>query len=227
MRMEQERIQIVEYGKKMSTMGLSKGTAGNISIYNKEEGLMAISPSGVGYFETEPEDVVLMTLEGEVVDGKRKPSSEYGMHAGFYQAKMEEGCLSVVHTHSDYATTLACMGEPIRAVHYVIATSGTDLIPVAPYTTFGTPELAKLAVEACKEGRAVLLGNHGVITFGINLEKAFGLAINVESLAKTQWQCMCAGRMDNILSREQIEAVLERFTTYGQTSAPKGSSNSY
>ena len=140
--MEKERLLIVEYGKKMSTSGLSRGTAGTISIFDKDQGLMAISPSGVGYFETEPEDVVIMKLDGTIVDGKRKPSSEYGLHAGFYKAKAAEGCLSVVHTHSDYATTLACMGEPLQAVHYVIATAGTHEIPLCPYTTFGTPELA-------------------------------------------------------------------------------------
>ena len=149
MLMEKERALIAEYGRKMSSAGLSRGTAGNISIYNPELGYMAISPSGVGYFETEPEDVVVLELNGKVIDGKRKPSSEYGLHAGFYQAKAAEGCLAIVHTHSDYATTLACMGEPIRAVHYVIATAGTHEILLCPYTTFGTPELAQMAVETC------------------------------------------------------------------------------
>lgn len=226
MLMEQERLQIVEYGKKMSTAGLSRGTAGNISIYDRELGLMAISPSGVGYFETTPEDVVVMDLDGKQVEGKCKPSSEFGLHSAFYKAKAGEGCLAVVHTHSDYATTLACMGEPIRAVHYVIATAGTHEIPLCGYTTFGTPELAKMAVEACNDGRAVLLANHGLVAFGINLNKAFTLAGNLESLAKTQWQCMCAGKM-NVLTKEQIDQVKVRFQTYGQKKAEENSSNSY
>lgn len=226
MLMEKERALIAEYGRKMSSAGLSRGTAGNISIYDPALGYMAISPSGVGYFETEPEDVVVLDLDGNVVDGKRKPSSEYGLHAGFYRAKAAEGCLAIVHTHSDYATTLACMGEPIRAVHYVIATSGTHEIPLCPYTTFGTPELAKMAVETCKEGRAVLLANHGLVAFGVDLAKAFNLAGNLESLAKTQWQCMCTGKM-NVLTKEQIDKVMVRFQTYGQTKAAPGASNSY
>ena len=223
MLMQEARIKIVEYGKKMSTTGLSKGTAGNISIYDPETGYMAISPSGLDYFETEPQDVVVCTLDGTVIDGTRKPSSEYGLHAGFYREKANVGCLAIVHTHSDYATTLACMGEPLRAVHYIIATMGTDLIPVAPYTTFGTPELAEFAVSACKEGQAVLLANHGVVAFGSNIEKAFKNASNVESLAKTQWQCMCAGNM-NVLSRQNILDVMERFKTYGQAKKPEGNS---
>lgn len=226
MLMEKERALVAEYGRKMSKDGLSRGTAGNISIYNKELGLMAISPSGVGYFETEPEDVVVLDLDGNVVEGKRKPSSEYGLHSAFYKKKADEGCLAIVHTHSDYATTLACMGEPIRAVHYVIATAGTHEIPLCGYTTFGTPELAQMAVDACKEGRAVLLANHGLIAFGVDVQKAFNLAGNMESLAKTQWQCMAAGKM-NVLTKEQIDKVMVRFQTYGQTKAAKGSSNSY
>ena len=161
-----------------------------------------------------------------MVEGERKPSSEYGLHAGFYKTKLDQGCLAIVHTHSDYATTLACMGEPIRAVHYVIATLGLHEIPVAPYTTFGTPLLAEYAVEACKEGRAVLLANHGVVTFATDVSKAFNQAGNIESLAKTQWQCMAAGKM-NVLSKEQIDAVLVRFQTYGQVKAAPGQQNSY
>lgn len=187
---------------------------------------MAIRPSGIGYFETLPEDVVVMDLDGKVVEGNRKPSSEYGLHAGFYRAKAEEGCCAVVHTHSDYATTLSCMGEPIRAVHYVIATAGAHEIPLCGYTTFGTPELADMAVKACGDGRAVLLANHGLVALGINLAKAFGLATNLENLAKTQWQCICAGKM-NVLTKEQMDDVMTRLQTYGQAAAPAGSTNSY
>lgn len=225
MLMEQERIKIVEFDKRMSLEGLCRGTAGNISIYDPVTGYMAISPSGMDYFKTEPADIVVCDLEGNVIEGNRNPSSEYMLHTFFYKAKATEGCHSVVHTHSDYATTLASMGEPVRAVHYVIATMGTDIIPVAEYTTFGTPELAKLAVKTCKKGQAVLLANHGVVAFGDTIEKAFKNAGNVESLAKTQWQCMCAGKM-NVLSEEQIAEVVERFNSYGQGTGKK-ESNSY
>lgn len=226
MLMEKERELIADYGRKMSMAGLSHGTAGNLSIFDKESGWMAISPSGVDYFEINAEDIVVLDLEGNVVEGKYKPSSEYNLHGSFYKEKMDMGCRAIVHTHSDYATNLSCMGEPIRAIHYVIASAGTDLIPLCPYTTFGTPELAKLAVDTCKEGRAVLLANHGLVAFGANLSKAFSLASNLEYLAKLQWQCMCAGKM-NVLSREQIEKVMQRFRTYGQSTAEPGTINSY
>lgn len=226
MRMERERALLAEYGRKMSSAGLSHGTAGNLSIRDGETGLIAITPSGVQYFDIHPEDIVIMDMEGNVVEGNRKPSSEYGLHAGFYRANEDKGCGAVVHTHSTYATTLACMGEPIRAVHYAIAGAGTHEIPLCEYATFGTPELAKKAVAACNGGRAVLLANHGLVAFGPNLEKAFNLASNLENLAQIQWQCLCTGRM-NVLTKEQIDQVLIRYQTYGQTAAKDGSLNGY
>lgn len=220
MLMEEERRLVAEYGRKLSADGLARGTAGNISIYNPKLGLMAISPSGLGYFDTAPEDVCVCDLDGNVADGARRPSSEHGLHAAFYRQKAAEGCLSVVHTHSDYATTLACMQEPIRAVHFTIAVAGTDEVPVCGYTTFGTPELAELAVRACARGKAVLLANHGLLAFGKDIREAYGIAGDLEAVAKTQWQCMCAGKM-HVLSKEQIDAVLVRFQTYGQNPASK------
>ena len=157
MLLKKERELVVEYGKKMSAAGLSKGTSGNISIYNAEEKLMAISPSGVGYFETVPEDVVVMDLEGNVVEGDKKPSSEWGLHTVFYVNKPDAG--AVVHTHSAYCTTFACLNMPIKALHYVIGGAGTAEVPCAPYCTFGTPELAEAAIKACGKGKAVLLAN--------------------------------------------------------------------
>ena len=125
--MQEERELVVEYGKKMSAARLSTGTSGNISIYNAEKGLMAISPSGMDYFSTQPEDVVITDLDAHVVDGARKPSSEWALHTIFYKNKPE--ARSVVHTHSVYCTTFAVLGQPVRAVHYVIGDANTDTVP--------------------------------------------------------------------------------------------------
>ncbi len=226
MLMQQAREQITEYGKKMSAAGLAKGTAGNLSVYDPETGYMAINPSGIGYMETTPEDIVVIDLDGNIIEGTRTPSSESNLHAGFYKKRAHLGCHAIVHTHSDYVTTLSAMGEPIRAVHYVIATSGAHEIPICDYVTFGTPELAEIAVNACNDSRAVVLANHGLVAYDTDIAKAFKLAGNLETIAKMQWQCMCAGKM-NVLTKEQIDDVLVRFKTYGQSSAPKGSSNGY
>ena len=213
MMMEKERKLIVEYGKQMSGQGLSKGTSGNISIYNKNENLMAISPSGIGYFDTTPEDVVIMDLEGNVVEGNRKPSSEWRLHTVFYKNKPDAG--AVVHTHSTYCTTFACLNQTIKAVHYVIGGAGVTEIPVAKYETFGTDELAQSAINACGDSKAVLLANHGLVVCGPNIQKAFGLAVNIEFVAEMQYRTMSVGT-PVILTDEQMAASMERAKSYGQ-----------
>ena len=122
MLMQEERELVVEYGRKMSTDRLSTGTSGNISVCNAEKGLMAISPSGMDYFSTTPEDVVITDLEANIVDGVRKPSSEWALHTAFYRHKPH--ARAVVHTHSMYCTTFAVLGQPLRAVHYAIGDTG-------------------------------------------------------------------------------------------------------
>lgn len=213
MLLQAEREQVVEYGKLMSSSGLSKGTSGNISVYNAEKELMAISPSGVGYFETTPEDVVVMDLRGNIVDGNKKPSSEWELHTIFYVNKPD--ARAVVHTHSTYCTTFACLNQPIRALHYVIGGAGTAAVACAPYRTFGTQELADVAIESCGNGKAVLLANHGLLTCGPNLGKAFGLAVNMEFCAEMQYRAMCVGE-PVVLSDEEMDRVMEKFKTYGQ-----------
>lgn len=213
MLMQKERDLVVEYGKKMSSAGLSKGTSGNISAFNRELGYMAISPSGIGYFETLPEDVVIMDINGNVVEGDRKPSSEYDLHLSFYRAKPEAN--AVVHTHSTYCTTFACLRLPIDAIHYVIGTAGSDVINCAEYATYGTPELAHNAISACGEARAVLLANHGLVVTGPNLPKAFSLAENMEFIAEMQYRAMCVGK-PAVLDHEEMVRVMDKFKTHGQ-----------
>lgn len=216
--MKEEREAIVSCGKKMSASGLSIGTSGNISIYDYEKGYMAISPSGLGYFETTAEDVVIMNLEGEVVEGSRKPSSEYGLHTIVYKLRPE--MRAVVHTHSPYATTLAGMHQTVRSVHYAMVGAGVSEIPLVPYVTFGTPELAEAVGDVLREypaTKAVLLANHGDVCFNVNLSKAFGLAENVEFTSRIQWQCQCAGTPVNLSDSEFADA-LNRVKTYGQQS---------
>ena len=144
MLLQKERELVVEYGRKMSAGRLCTGTSGNISVYVPERGLMAISPSGIGYFDTRPEDVVVTDLEANIVDGTRKPSSEWALHTLFYKRKPH--IRAVVHTHSMYCTTFAVLGRPLQAVHYAIADAGAAEIPCAPYHPFGTLELAEAAI---------------------------------------------------------------------------------
>ena len=213
MKLEQERELLTEYGRRMSRAGLSVGTSGNLSIYVPEEGLMAITPSGLDYEATTPADIVVMDLEAHVVEGERKPSSEWALHTKFYQR--HPAARAVVHTHSMYCTTLACLGKPLEAVHYAIGAAGTARVPVAPYRLFGSPELAEAAVEACGDGKAVLLSNHGLVAWEGSLPKAFSLARDLEFTAELQWRAMAVGT-PNILTDSQMAEALERFKTYGQ-----------
>ncbi len=209
----EEKKELVEYGKKMSAEGLSSGTSGNLSIYLKEEGVVLITPSGIGYFDTEPEDIVVMDLDGNIVEGSRKPSSEWHLHTLFYKNKPEAG--AVVHTHSKYCTTLSTLRMPIKAVHYVIADAGTSEVPCAPYRRYGTEELAKVAVETAGESNAVLLANHGIVVCGKNLKSAYGLAKGMEYVAEIQVTAMSVGE-PVVLTKEEMEEVMEGFKTYGQ-----------
>lgn len=212
MLLEKERKLIVEYGKKLITNGLTKGTGGNLSIYNKEEGLMAISPSGIDYFETLPEDVVVMDLNGNIVDGDRKPSSEYDMHRIFYMKR--DDIRAVVHTHSVYSTTLATLRWTLPASSYLVAFSGLN-VRCAEYASFGTMELAENAFEAMKDRYAVFLANHGLVTGAQDLPNAFAKAEQIELCAEVYYRAKSIGE-PVILSEEEMKKMIEKFNTYGQ-----------
>ncbi len=215
MLMQNERELVVEYGKKLITERLTNGTAGNISMYDPATGYMAISPSGIPYMETTPEDIVILDLDGNRIEGKNKPSSEYELHAVFY--KLRSDVRAVVHTHSMFATTLACMGEPLRSVHYAIADAKVPTLPMAPYRLFGTPELAQAVAEHLGEdAKAILLANHGIVCCDETIKGAFGLAQTCEWCAEVQWRCMAAGKM-NVISDTDMERAFDRYKTYGQT----------
>ncbi|MBM7712025.1 L-fuculose-phosphate aldolase [Enterococcus xiangfangensis] len=212
MKYQKERELIVEYGKKLITENLTTGTGGNISLYLPEEQVMLISPSGVPYFETKPEDIVLMDLQGNVLEGTRKPSSEYELHSIFYANRPEVH--SVVHTHSEYATTFACLQQAIEPLHYIIGSVG-EKVRCCAYKTFGTYELAEEAFNFIHEDNGILLGNHGVLTIGPDLPSAFSVAKDIEFLAKLDYRARCIGT-PKLLNQTQMQEVLEKFATYGQ-----------
>ena len=211
---EKEKNEIVEYGKKLITDRLTTGTSGNISIYDAEKKLMLISPSGIGYFETKPEDIVVMDLDGNVVEGDKKPSSEHGLHAAMYKAKPE--ARAAVHTHSMYCSVLAALHEPIRAAHYVVADAGDVMVPCAEYRTYGTMELAEAATKAMGASDAVLLANHGIICVGKSLKSAYGLAAGLEYCAEVYYRTLCTNKTPYILPDDEMRRVIEKFKGYGQ-----------
>lgn len=213
MLLENLRNQVVEYGSKLSESGLVVGTSGNVSAFDPSSGLMAISPSGMSYDCIKASDVVVMDLEGNVVDGCRKPSSEHALHSHVY--KLKPSMQGVVHTHSRYCTTFSILGMPVKPVHFMLAETGASEVPVAPYRTFGSDELAEVTASAMGEARAVLMSNHGLLTCGESLADAFGIAVDVEYVAELQYLSMSIGK-PSVLSDEDLKDALERFGSYGQ-----------
>lgn len=215
MLLEQEREEIVLFGRKLITSKLTTSSGGNLSIFNRQVGLVAIKPTGVDYLEMRAEDVVVINLEGEIIDGRLKPSSELSLHLGLFMARPEIN--AAVHTHQAYATTLACLNWEIPAVHYLVGFSGNK-VPVAPYATYGTPELAQAVVQSIGQYNACLMANHGIVTLGANLSAAFNLAEELELVARLYYQSMCIGK-PQILSDQEMEIVTKKFATYGQQQA--------
>jgi len=212
MQLETQRKAIVGFGLKMVESGLTTGTGGNLSIIDRETGQVAVSPSGIEYAVLQPEDVVLTDLDGNIQSENCKPSSELGFHLSIYRQR--EDVQAIVHTHSPYATTMACLGWEIPAVHYLVGFAGKK-VPIAPYATFGTPELARSVAENIGEFNALLLANHGLVAVGQNIDAAFAAAEEIEFVARIYYQTRNIGK-PVILPEEEMEAVLEKFKTYGQ-----------
>jgi L-fuculose-phosphate aldolase len=198
--LEQARLEVVEHGRRMLADGLVKGTSGNISVRVGDE--VVITPGSVPYEEITPEGLAIVDLDGNAISGGR-PSSETPLHTLVYR---ETDAAAVVHTHSIYATTLACTVDALPAVHYMIHAFGGDAIEVSDYERFGSDELAAAVHAALGERRGVLLRNHGAVVHGPTLSRAYDLAVLLEWLAELYWRASVFGE-PRILSHEQLEEV--------------------
>ena len=218
--MDFRRRQIVHYGNRLIQAGLTTGTGGNLSLVDRATGRVAISPSGIEYAEMRPEDVVVVDLEGRVLEGWCAPSSELSAHLALYRKR--DDIQAVLHTHSVYATTLACLHWELPAVHYLVGFAGTR-VPLAPYATYGSRELAENICEAIGDSGAVLMANHGLVTVACDLKTAFVIAEEIELVARIYYQARLAGE-PVILGDDEMRRVIEKFGTYGQHSpqTPQG-----
>jgi L-fuculose-phosphate aldolase len=215
MKLEDARAQVVEYCRKLERSTLCSGTSGNISVFDGAQKLMAISPSSMDYHCMAPQDVVLMDLDGTVVEGDRRPSSEWSMHLACYRSRAD--VRAVVHTHSPAATTLAVLGLELPAVHYMIALSGKSSIPIAPYHLYGTAALGEAAADALQGGYACLLESHGVLAAGPNIHHAWSTAEQVEFCADLYLRAKSVGE-PKILSDAQIAEVIDQLESYKRQS---------
>jgi len=203
------RAAVVETAKRMSASGLSFGRSGNVSARWGDG--MLITPSGAPYDTLTPGDIVYVDADGAPSGGK--PSSEWRFHRAAYDVRPDAG--AVVHCHSHAATALACAHRPIPAFHYMVAVAGGTDIPVAPYATFGTEELAAHIANALAARKACLLANHGQIATGADLAAALELAGEVETLAAQYLEVLGLGEV-RLLDDAQMAEVLAKFENYGQ-----------
>ncbi|MDP8972666.1 MAG: class II aldolase/adducin family protein, partial [Actinomycetota bacterium] len=196
------REEVARIARSVSVSGLVTGTSGNVSA-RTPEGHVLVTPSGLDYAFLEPEDVVLVDPEGRVLEGSLAPSSEMPMHAGIYRSKPRVG--SIVHTHARFSTALACLGWEIPPVHYMLVVlSGEGRVPLAPYATYGTEELARHATDALGDSHhACLLRNHGTIAVGGTASEAFSRTEILEEMAEIYYRARLAGE-PVLLTSEQV-----------------------
>ncbi len=203
------RERVVATARRMNALGINNGASGNVSA--RVEGGFLVTPSGIPYDALAAADVVHVSLSGHAT-GHREPSSEWRFHRDIYAKRPEAG--AVVHTHSAFATTLACLERPIPAFHYEVAFAGGADIRCAPYHSFGTQALSDAALAALEGRRACLLAHHGVIAFGADLDDALRLADKVEALSRLYWQAIQVAEPARLDDAEMARTV-ERFRHYG------------
>lgn len=221
----QARIELIDTARQMATSGLNQGTAGNLSRRGSWEGSAGfwITPTGMDYASLLPEDIPFVELE-QATDAtkprrntasERQASSEWRLHLDLYRAKPEIG--AILHAHSPFATSLACLRREIPPFHYMIARFGGDTVRCAPYALFGTQALSDAALAALSERSACLLANHGMVVGADGLKKVLAAAIELETLCEQYWRACQLGD-PVLLSDEEMAAVKIRFADYGKQS---------
>jgi L-fuculose-phosphate aldolase len=217
--MNNQREQLLKIAQKLITTGLNKGTSGNCSV--RCEGGFLVTPSGMAIEDVTSESMVKMQFDGSFENGKT-PSSEWRFHRDILKNRPEIN--AVIHTHSMFATTLACLHKDIPPFHYMIAVTGGDMIRCAPYALFGTQALSDNALAALTDRKACLLANHGMICLGKDLDDALAVTVEVENLCEQYWRILQVshGQLGepHILSEAEMRDVFQQFKGYGKWSQP-------
>ena len=208
--MADRRDALIATARAMQPAGLNKGTSGNVSLRHGEG--FYITPTGMPYDRLVADDIPLMALDGSHV-GARKPSSEWRFHRDLYAARPEVG--AVLHAHSPFAVSLACLRRDIPPFHYMIARFGGDTVRCADYALFGSQALSDAALLAMRDRKACLLANHGLLVAGRDLDEALALAIELEELCEQYWRA-CQLGAPVLLSATEMAEVLVKFSGYGQ-----------
>ncbi len=209
---KQRRTELLNATSHLVELGLNRGASGNASVRDGDS--MLITPSALLVSEMTTDSMVRMDLQGKVLQGG-KPSSEWRFHRDILVSRPEIN--AVIHTHSTFATTIACLRRDVPAVHYMIALAGGDTIRCTPYSVFGEQELSDHALEALQGRKACLLGNHGMIALGKDLEDALAVAVEVEFLCEIYWRTLQIGE-PHILTSQQMHDVKQKFVEYKKRS---------
>jgi L-fuculose-phosphate aldolase len=204
------RADLIAAARALQPAGLNKGTSGNVSVRDGDGFL--ITPTGIAYDSLVPDDIPRMALDGSWA-GQRKPSSEWRFHRDLYATRPEAG--AVLHAHSPFAVSLACLRRDIPPFHYMIARFGGDTVRCAPYAIFGSQELSTAAMRAMDGRKGCLLANHGLLVAGRDLAETFALAVELEELCEQYWRA-CQIGAPSLLTAAEMSAVLEQFKGYGQ-----------
>ena len=213
--LEAARAQLVSYSARLLADGLAIGSAGNMSV--RAGDLVAITPSGIGYHEMRPEDICLVATDGTELANAETPSSETPMHLAIYA---ETKAAAVVHTHSPEVIALSAARSELPAIHYAITSLGGP-VRVAPYVRFGSDQLAAAAVGALHGRSAVILRNHGAVTYGRDLAQAYDRAVLLEWLARTYRMALSYGEPATLSAAELDEVTAEaRRRRYGERRQP-------
>jgi L-fuculose-phosphate aldolase len=195
------REDVAAAARRLAHEGLLVGTAGNVSARSGD--VVGVTASGVTLAGCRPEDVTVVSLTGAVVEGELKPTSELALHLGLYA---ETSTVAVVHTHAPYSTAVACVLDELPVLHYQQLLLG-GAIRVAPYATFGTPQLAAAVRDALADRQAALMGNHGSVAVGASLEAAVENALLLEWLATLHHRASALGTPRALTEAEQQAAV--------------------
>ena len=207
------RSSVVKYSQKLNSTNLSALRSGNISIRAKEKKIdgFYITPSGTKYSSLKTKDIVFVSLKGKFDKKKGIPSSEWRFHQDIYVNKKE--AKAIVHAHSTCATAVSTHQKSIPAFHYMVGVAGGEDIKCTKYATFGTRQLSNNILSALKNRSACLIGNHGQIAFGENLDKAFELAQEVENICNQFINALRIG-IPKILSKKEMQIVLGKMKNY-------------
>jgi len=212
--LEALREEVCRLHQELPRNGLVTWTGGNLSGRDEESGLVVIKPSGIRYEDLRPEHLVVVDLEGQVVEGTLKPSSDTASHLFVYRHRPE--IRGVVHTHSPYATAFAALGRPIPVYLTAQADEFGGPIPCGPFALIGSEAIGRAILDSIGTSSAVLLKNHGVFTIGKNPEGAIKSAVMVEDIARTVWLALQIGQPEPIPDAE-VAKLHHRYThVYGQ-----------